>query len=115
MTKLVQLKMIDLDDDSYRENPTLLVSVEQKYVNKINDIYNVWTNFWNGGEGYESTKDFKEEYAYIPTLLSKHFQAFHSVGLEGWTLETFVRLFNEIYPNANMEIVEIDYSFTFEY
>lgn len=93
---------------------TIFVSLESSFVNYLPKVYDAWSDFWNGGEGYEEYADFVEEWG-DNEFIKTHFDAFHDKGMDSWYLSTFISLFDAVYPEANIKVVEADSTFNFTY
>ena len=107
--QVILVNIIDKDDCTQTTYVSNVVSYNEnkatrfKVMNAIQDVYNAWNHFWNGGELYDSYEDFAEEWN-DNDLLRDNFEVFKKCSTS-FTGQCLIDIVNGIYPDYELEII----------
>lgn len=103
---LCKLLLVDVDDYSGDSNREEIIEIDDKNIDKLEDLYSLYDNFWLGREYYDTYEDYCEEFD-ENDIVKDHFDIFLDV-VDDWSLDTLISLFKEIYPNEYIEIKDFN-------
>lgn len=106
---------INLKDMDYEGNDEIIIKIEDNFVDKISQCYEIWDSLWNGGRSYETYEDYVEEYD-EDLLVKDNFEKLVEATLScGWYLNSLVNVINVLYPEAKAESLIPNYDCEFEF
>lgn len=125
--KIVSITFNGMDpyDGSLMTEDNILFTVNEQYADDeyICKAYEVYDSMWDSGNEFDTFNDFIENAEYTEfeeldkdtqTIIEENFDELNEIITE-WSVETYLKVFNFLYPEANANEIKIDKKHTFEW
>jgi hypothetical protein len=125
--KIVSITFNEMDpyDGSLMIEDNILFTVNEQYADDeyICKAYKVYDSIWDSGNEFDTFDDFIENAEYtefeeldkeIQTIIEENFDELNEIITE-WSIETYLKVFKFLYPEANANEINIDKKHTFEW
>lgn len=115
--KIIKVNFIETASDDFgnEDVEVFYLSINDKYINNLSYLYDIWDRMWNYGRSYDSYEEYIEENE-EDKVVKDHFDDLKKLTLNGgWKFESFVKIINYIYSDAECEFVEYVTVFDFKW